>query len=241
MSNEILTNEKRVGGFTSSLIFKLCTSDRAGNAFGAPALTYIQEKKYEVKLGRSLDTGANSQAISWGTFMEQRVFNLIGFEYLITSDETDEHPIIKGWSGSKDLIVPKVKVSDIKCYQLKNFCAYADALATEDLEHIKKNFPKEYWQLVSNAIINEVPNAEAILYAPNVSELEEIRQMAFDYEGEDQYKYRFIAELPWYELPVIPDDSGYKNLNTFEFVVPENDIEFLTDRVKMAIKLRDKC
>ena len=238
--SSIITNKKRVGNFTSSNIYKLCTSNRKGDSFGAPGLTYIKEKRIEKGLGRSLDTGAYSRSIAWGNFMEQRVFDLIGFEHKMRSDETVHHPNIEGWAGSPDTIVPKVKVSDIKCYEPKNFALYAECLEKQDPELFKKDFAKEYWQLVSNAIINEVPKAEAILYMPYKSELEEIQEMAANYDGLDMWKYRFIYESEWWELSVLPDDSYYKNLNSFEFEVPKDDIDFLTERVELAIKMRDE-
>jgi len=147
------------------------------------------------------------------------------------------HPTIKGWSGSKDLIVPGLKVSDIKCYEPKNFALYTDVILKKNIELIKLEFPKEYWQLVSNAIINNVDSAEAITFMPYESELEEVRQMAENYDGPDQWKYRFIAESDKSSLPYLPNGGYYKNLNIFEFVVPQEDKEFLTNRVLKAIEL----
>jgi hypothetical protein len=239
MSN-IIENQLRVGAFTSSEIHRLCTFDRSGKNEGEPFFTYVEEKKREKRLKRSLDTGTSTRDTAWGIFLEQRVFEILGFEYSIKSDETKQHPTIKGWAGSSDLIVPNVKVSDIKCYGLNKFTQYADCLAKKDVELLKKDFKKEYWQLVSNSIINQVPNAEVILYAPYQSELPEIVEMVENYDGLDQYKYRFIAESTWHELNVIPDDSEYQNLNIFEFEVPKDDIEFLTERVIKAIELRDR-
>jgi len=232
----ITENKARIGSFTSSEIYKLIKTGTKGKEFSAPGLTYIQEKQIELRLQRSITTDSHSNAMAWGTFMEQYVFSLIGIEYKITSNVTDVHPTIKGWSGSKDLIQEGVKISDIKCYQPKNFALYADALASKDLERIKAEFPKEYWQLVSNAIINEVPKAEAILFMPYESELEEIKAMALAYEGADMWKYRFIYESDKSALPYIPDGGHYSNLNTFEFEVPQSDIDLLTERVELAIK-----
>lgn len=237
MSKEIATNELRRSNFTSSQIYKLCKSDRSGKGLGAPALTYIEEKRYESKLKRSLDNGAYSRDIIWGNLCERRVFELLGLEYEIKSDETKMHPIIPHWSGSADLVVTGQKIAEIKCYGLKKFCAYAEALESQDLERIKRDFEQEYWQMISNAAINEVPIAEAILYLPYENELPDIREMAEMYDGLDQYKYRFISECGAYELSVMPDNSGYKNLNRFEFKVPKEDIEFLTNRVIEATKL----
>ena len=232
----ITENKERIGSFTSSEIYKLIKKGTGKNEFSAPGLTYIEEKQLEIKLGRSIGVDAYSQAMAWGSFMELYVFSLIGTEYIITSNETDAHPTIKGWAGSKDLIVLGKKVSDIKCYQPKNFAQYTNALLKCDVENIKNNFPKEYWQLVSNAIINDVPNAEAITFMPYESELEDIREMAANYDGGDQWKYRFIAEADKSALPYLPDGGYYKNLNIFEFEISLEDKIILTERVKLAIK-----
>src|SRR5690606_39171938 len=131
--------------------------------------------------------------------------SLIGMEYKITSNKTDIHPTIKGWSGSKDLIVEGVKVSDIKCYQPLNFGRYTNVINSKNIALFKEERPKEYWQLVSNAIINKTPKAEAISFMPYESQLEEIREMAENYDGADQWKYRFISESHKSALPYLPD------------------------------------
>jgi hypothetical protein len=233
----ITENVERIGSFTSSQIYKLMTNNAKKDYFGKPGLTYIEEKKIEKRLGRSVTTETHSQAMAWGIFMEMVVFDKISFEYKITSNTTDTHPKIKEWAGSKDLFVEGVKVSDIKCYQPLNFAKYTDALLKKDVAFIRQNFPKEYWQLVSNAIINNTPNAEAITFMPYESELEEIREMAENYDGNDQWKYRFIAESHKSALPYLPNKGYYKNLNIFEFKVPEEDKKALTERVLMAIQL----
>lgn len=236
----ITENKERIGSFTSSEIYKLIKKGAGNKEFSAPGLTYIEEKQLELRLGRSISVDAYSQAMAWGSFMELYVFSLIGMEYEITSNETDVHPTIKSWSGSKDLIVKNKKVSDIKCYQPKNFAKYADALLKGDIEVLKKDFAKEYWQLVSNAIINDTPNAEAILFMPYESELEVISEMAANYDGIDQWKYRFIAEADKSALPYLPDGGYYKNLNIFEFEIPLEDKIILTERVKLGIKELEK-
>lgn len=232
----ITENIQRIGNFTSSEIWRLTTSDRKGVGFGPPAISYIEEKIIENKLGRSISTDVHTQSTAWGNFMELFVFSLIGMEYKITSNKTDVHPTIKGWSGSKDLIVDGVKVSDIKCYQPLNFARYTDTILAKDIEYLKENFKKEYWQLVSNAIINKTPKAEAISFMPYESQLEEIREMAENYDGADQWKYRFISESHKSALPYLPDGGYYKNINFFEFEVPQEDKDFLTSRVEMAIE-----
>ena len=135
----MVENIERIGSFTSSNIFKLMTLARNKVDFGKPALTYIHEKRMEKRMGRSLELESYSRAMAWGLFMESYVFSKIGIEYLITSKDTDVHPNIKGWSGSKDLIVPGLKVSDIKCYEPKKFGDYTDALLLGDIDRLKED------------------------------------------------------------------------------------------------------
>ena len=255
----ITENKERLGSFTSSEIYKLIPMgsapmneeelkkfkiDNPGSkkknkacGFGAAGLTYIQEKQIEKRMGRSIKTEVHTRSMAWGKFMEMFVFAKIGTAYEITSTSTDVHPTIKGWSGSKDLIIQGKMISEIKCYEPKHFALYTDALLSKDVNRIKKEFSEEYWQLVSNAVINQVPGAEAITFMPYEKDLEEIREMAENYEGSDQWKYRFIAESHKSALPYLPNKGYYKDLNKFSFVVPQEDIDLLTSRVEEAIKL----
>jgi hypothetical protein len=231
-----MNNEIRTANFTSSNIFKLMTTGKGAHGFGEKALTYIQEKRIESRIGRGLDNGAYSRDMAWGEFVEARVFDLLGLDYKIVSKDTFKHPQIKNWVGSPDLLT-KDSVGDIKCYQPKNFALYSDALLTGDLELIKKEFPKEYWQLISNAIICDKKYAEAVVYLPYKSELNDIRIMADNYEGVDQWRYRFIIEADDRELAHQIEGLYYKNLNQLKFEVPQQDIDLLTERVKLAITL----
>ena len=122
------------------------------------------------------------------------------------------------------------------------FAKYATALSTRDTDHIKSEFPDEYWQILSNAIIHGVPKGEAILYAPYESEMDEIRELAQDPEYLTEidmmpWEVRFITENSNSQLSVLPNDSSFKNLNIFEFELPTDDVIFLTKRIKMAEKL----
>lgn len=227
----ITENKLRIGNFTSSEIYRLLGSKSVRE-------NYIEEKRAERKLNRSLTLEAYSNDMAWGTFLQQRVHNLLGFEYILCTDETKPHPTVEGWSGSQDFIVPGLKVSELKCYQPKKFSTLTDALYTKDPEQIKDACPKEYWQAISNAIINQVPKAELITYMPYRSELETIRQMALEYDKADAWKYEFIFKRPDAWLAWLPDEGSiYKNLNLFEFDVPQTDIDFLTNQVEKAVKL----
>lgn len=227
----MLENKNRIGNFTSSQIYKLCGAP-------APIKTYVAKKNLERKLNTSIETEAYSQPMAWGTFLEQRVHEFLGLDYILCSNETDVHPTISSWAGSKDFIVKGKKVAELKCYQLENFALYTDAILSKDVKFIKEEFPKEYWQAVSNAIINNVKVAELISYCPFESELPEIKDMALNYSGDDAWKYRFIYESN--ALPCIKDGGFYNNLNTFSFEVPKEDIDFLTNRVLESQKKLNK-
>jgi len=238
---QTMNNSLRAGHFTSSMVYKLINKGRSGNEFSAPGVTYINEKILEKRFQSCLDGGAHTQVLAWGNFMELTLYSILGVQYKISSKETSLHPLYgEFWSGSKDLYTenPKTKVmesiAEIKCYQKKNFALYTDCLLKKDIELLKNEFPKEYWQIVSNAIIEGVDIGEAITYMPYVSEYEVIKEMAEDYEGADFWKYKFIRDLPVEDLPFIPNDGYYKNINKFSFIVPEEDKQLLTERILLA-------
>jgi hypothetical protein len=234
-----MNNINRWGKFTSSNIYKLIKLNPKGD-FQAPGLTYIQEKAIETRMQSCLDGNAHTQALAWGNFMELVVYSILGVQYQISSKETMPHPVHgKFWSGSKDLFTVdkngKIEsIAEIKCYQKKNFAQYTDCILKKDIELFKTEFPKEYWQIVSNACIDNVEIGEAITYMPYISEYEEIKEMAENYDGADAWKYKFIWDLPVSDLPFLPDGGYYKNINKFAFVVPQEDKDLLTSRILLA-------
>lgn len=221
----------RIGRFTSSEIYRLTSSGVKKDSYGAPFYTYVQEKKYEKKMGVSLNVDSYSRAGAWGQFLEKRVARLLGIELISTS--TILHPTISCWAGTPD-IMGADWVGDIKCYYPSGFASFYEALSENSIEVLKKEHKKEYWQLVSNAILTKKTKIRSIVYLPYLSDLEEIRQEVMDYEGDDIWKYRFIHEEKDSVLPHQSDLSAYKDLEQFEFIVPVEDIGFLEDRVKKA-------
>lgn len=227
----------RYGRFTSSQIYKLMTTNRKGDDFGAPALTYIEEKRLERKLKRTLTTDSYSKSMAWGNIIESYVFKLMPFSYDLVSNSTVVHPNFEFWAGTTDL-VSKGKISEIKCYEPKNFALYTEALMSGNLEVLKDKFPMEYWQMISNACILGVDTVEAISFMPYESEADDIKQHVLDYQEYDAWKYRFIYETiemgQSYKLPFLPNDSDFKNLNILTFEAPKEDKEELTHRVVKA-------
>jgi hypothetical protein len=214
------------------------TKDKAGTGFGAKAITYIQEKNLERKLGRSLEVEKHTRPMTWGLYLEHRVHGMLSISYEYVSQKTLVHPGIDLWVGSPDNVnIDESVVGDTKCWEPKAFAEYVDCLSLNDIELFKKEYPKEFWQLISNACILGMKYIEPIVYMPYESEIPDIRESVSNYDCEDPWNYRFIAEAPISELAYLPDGGYYKNLNIFRFPVPEADKQALTDGVIEAGKL----
>lgn len=208
--------------------------------FGDAAMTYIQEKKFERNLGRSLTEEINAKPVLWGKHLEGLVFELLSTAYRLTSKDTITHPDIAFWAGSPDGETSDA-VMDIKCpITLKSFCQLVqplyDGLAGMDainkIRDTHKDGDKYYWQLVSNAILTKKKFAELIVYCPYKSELETIRATA---EGDKRLYWIWAATDD--ELPYLIEGGYYKNINIIRFEVPEEDKELLTSRVIESGKL----
>lgn len=240
MSTEINNSTVRVGNFTSSEIFNLMTLNRKGDDFGAPALTYIEETNFKRLLGRSLNSDMNSRPTSWGNLVEAFVFDNIGLDFTYSSQITDIHPKIKYWVGSKDGTREgkNRSVIDIKCpFTMKSFVQLVKPLydgltgieAMSAVRESSKDGDKYYWQLVSNAIINGCDFAELIVYCPYKSSLPKITALA---EGNPDVKW--IAYASDSELPYLPDNGYFKDINIIRFEIPQSDKDLLTATVLKA-------
>lgn len=232
MEATINTNIERIGNITSSEIVALVNSKKTFD-------TYVYECNLERKLGRSISTETNSKPTSWGKLVEKRVFDILGMEYILSSNQTDLHPQIKYWAGSKDGIKHDEgkTVFDIKSpYTLKSFCQLADCETIEQVRNNHKDGEKYYWQLVSNACINDCQWAELIVYCPYQSELATIREMAANIDG-DQNKIAWINWSTDDDLPYLIKGGYYKNLHIIRFEVPQTDKDLLTTKVLEAGKL----
>ena len=240
-----MNNELRYGRFTSSKIGALTTTDKKGTGWGAPALTYIEEKWMERKLKRSLNAEVTSRPLEWGKIVEGVAFGKLDTSYEIVSEKTIVHPLHNFWSGSPDLIKhgENKSVCDIKCpYTLKSFCTFVDAWDSGGIDGIRKahkDGDTYYWQLVSNAILTNCTHAELILYMPFFEDLKQIQQEA------DNYSCSWLCFAHEIELPFLIKDGYYKSINVFSFEIPQNDIDLLTSKVIKAdseidLKLIDK-
>jgi hypothetical protein len=243
----IHNNHIRNGNFNSSEIVALMSQPTAslkkeGEIFGKAAYTFIEECNYERKLGRSISEESNARPLVWGKHLEGKVFDLLPMDYKLSSQETDVHPTINYWVGSKDGLKfgENKTVIDIKCpFTLKSFCQLVQPLydgltgieAINKIRDTHKDGEKYYWQLVSNAIINDCTHAELIVYMPYLSELDEIKSSA---EGVPELYFLSMASIN--ELPYLIDNGFYKNINIVNFEVPQEDKDLLTERVLKAGK-----
>lgn len=225
--DQVNQSKLRIGNFTSSEIVALTKDTKAKQ-------TYIDECNYERKLGRSIENESNAKPLTWGKLVEGRVFDLLGIEYQLVSQETILHPDISYWSGSPDAnkFDEGKTVGDIKApITLKSFCTLVEPLykglnGMDAMNWVRKNHKdgeKFFFQLVSNSILTKSKFAELIVYCPFKSELDAIREIVQCGDGEMQGKYGWINWATDDELPWLPDDGYYKNLNVIRFEVPTDE------------------
>ena len=236
----IITNQSRIGNFTSSEIHNLLSRAKNGKDLGKPALTYIENKNIEREMGISLGVESSGRPIDWGKHCEQFAFDNISLAYTITSDVTVVHPNYPFWVGSADGYNADT-VFDLKCPMTRK--SFFGLVAGKNIYSMRDGFErntakysahtdadKYYWQLVSNAAILGKKYAELIVYMPYQSELEIVKEAAKDI-------YNWIHYAADIELPYLPDNGKFKNINIMRFEVPQSDIDLLTASVVEASKL----
>lgn len=246
----------RIGRATSSDIVALVSNGRKKDEPGAPFYTYVQECVMERFFKQRLENDTEVLAMAWGKLCEKVVHKKLGLEYVFQSDVTYVHPVFSEWVGTPDgtkIVKTKVDtVTDTKCpLTRKAFYNLISALYDFDgLTVIKKNNvdlnevihlirkaskegEKYYWQLVSNACILDCEFAELIVYMPYFEDIEYIKTENQKLES----PYWLVERAKEDELPYIYKESGIDDLNVIRFKVPQEDKDFLTGRVKLAIDL----
>lgn len=232
-----MLSDNRNGNFTSSGIVALTTKGKAKGSIGKPYYTYIKSRKRERKLKRSIEVQSNAKPLSWGKLVEKIAFDQLGYEYELTSRETIFHESIPNWCGTPDGKKRPSTTFDIKCpISIDSYCDYADCV---DINEVRKNTKlgeENYWQIVSNSILQNTTHGELIIFVPYKSQLAEIRELADNFDG-DQNKIAWINWANDEDLPYLHEDGDYKNIVIFRFEIPQADKEFLTSRVLSANEL----
>jgi len=234
----MLDNTKRNGNFTSSEIHRLCGFDRSGKKPSAIFYSYVNEKHGEIDMNRSIKVQDKSKTSKWGLLMEVVLFNHLGLNYAMKSQDTIVSDKYEHFSGTPDLI-SEDKIGEIKCYYPLKFYNLTKCLLKKDVELLKKEFKAEYWQCVSNAILADKKKVELITFMPKYKELIdiiiEITETDFlTRNGLEEKDFYFILNDDIETLPYLPDDSKMESINRFEFEVPKEDVDFLLERIEMA-------
>ena len=239
-----LDKNLRDGYFTSSQISRLCASLKSGLPSSA-FYTYVEETYYSVMLGRSLGVEIKTVPIKWGQLMECVLFDMVGLEYTMQHKNTIASKTLQRHSGTPDLEQKGVKVGEIKCYYPKKFAELSLCLMKKDVDLLRKSFPSEYWQCISNAILTGVDTAELLCFMPTkenlIKVIEEVNnEDLLERNGLNPADYYFMStegkliEDIIESLPYLPEAAKLESVNTFEFKVPQADKEFLIDRVTLA-------
>lgn len=215
---------------------------------GQKAITYIRETNMERRLDGPLEIESNARPLLWGKLLEVILFAWLGIEYSLKSSETILHKILRWWAGSPDGEKTDTVIDMKAPYTRKSFCmlvqplydgltgkAAMDAIRfgykdNNGFDHDKHpDGEKYYWQLVGGAVLLNKKFAELIVYMPYESEVEAIKAEAM--KEKHGGKYFFISMANEGELPFLPEDGYYKNINIIRFEVPEEDKLLLTKRV----------
>lgn len=222
---------------------------------GKAAITYINQCNMERRLGRSLENELDAKPCNWGKFLEPLLFSLLDGEYTYNSSDTLTHPELDYWVGTPDgfKITENKTVVDAKCpFTLESFCKLTGPLyeGYEGMDAMKalingytaknglfqaahSDAEKYYWQIVSNACIDDCTHGELIVYCPYESELAVIQAQAVQSGEPSAY---FIANGSKKTLPNIPDEGFYQNINIISFEIPQEDKDLLTETVIKASK-----
>lgn len=239
-----MDNKKRQGRVTSSQAYRIMEGvTKPSKAF----YTYAKEISAEIILGCPVGTEVNARAVHWGSLMEHVLFdNLTGFDYEMTHNETIVSKISDFHSGTPDMEKPKICVGEIKCYYRSSFFEFSENLRKKNINIIKKEHKKEYWQVVSNSVLAETPNAELFSFMPKKKILlgvfEKIKDTDYlEQKGLNPSNYIYFTKENIESFNYIPDECDYPMISSFEFEVPKEDKELLCSRIKMMeeeVKLR---
>src|ERR1044072_1326539 len=226
---------------------------------GETVHTYVSECNMERSLGRSIEKDESAKPLNWGKFVEALVHGLLSTDYSLVSSDTVVNPLIPWWTGSVDGLkyigLHKDAVTDIKCpYTLKSFCqlvdplynglagidamnairfGWVDKMGIERKKH--KDGEKYFLEIVSNGCHHGTKYAELIVFVPFQCELEAIKHKALlDNQSGKNY---WLSMAQDDELPYLPENSLYTNINKIRFEVTEAMKMELTLRVLQAGKM----
>lgn len=207
--------------------------------------TYVDEVRRSRRAKRAMSTDTTTRSTAWGDLMEVMIHNRNNLSYVYGSKKTTVHPTIEMWSGSTDFITEDC-VTEAKGYQIDKGTQYYECLELCNKlgspEPLKDGYEQEYWQIVSGACIHGKKYGESVLYMPYFGDLPKVFETAMNINtGSDVWRFKAICDAieqeRYAELTYLVEDGDYKDLIRYRFEVPEADKLFLTNRIKLAVKL----
>lgn len=233
-----MDNTLRAGFFTSSQGHKVVASLKSGKP-SQTFFTYVKEVFSETLINRVGDVEIKARPVLWGSLMETVLFDRLDMGWTMTHKQTlvhDKYP--EFWSGTPDFIAEH-KIAEAKCYYPKNFGLLSAVLNKGNIGLLEDEFPKEYWQCVSNAILCKKDIAVLIAFMPYKKDLIELIQKIEDTayleeRGLAPEDYYWLTRADIEQLPYLPDDSPMSDINMMEFKVPQESKDFITERMILA-------
>lgn len=237
--NEVRENVKRVGNITSSGCGAMMTNGKQELGLGKPAITYLEERNMERQMQLPLDVEKTAKPLSWGKCCEGRIFDIIGEEYELVSEDSITHHTIDYWAGTPDAkkheMDGSLTVAEFKCpITRKSFMTCYNCNTIEEVREKHSDGEDYFQQIVSNAILVKAKFAELIVYMPYESELDAIVEAAKRMPEKKLYQYFWIANANYEELPYLKDLGPIQNIKVIRFEVKEADKVALTNRVKLC-------
>lgn len=238
-----MDNTLRAGFLTSSQASRVVASLKNGNPSSA-FYTYVKEVFAEEMMQRVYDTEVKSRPILWGSLMETVLFDRLGMGWTMTHKQTMVHEKYSDfWSGTPDFIAAE-KIAEAKCFQPKNFSLLSVAINYGDIDYLKEEFPKEYWQCVSNAMLAKKKTAVLVAFMPYrkdlVALIKEIEDTAYlEERGLNPEDYYWLTRSDIETMAYLPDDSPMDDINMLEFDIPQEDADLLEERMLLAKKEKD--
>lgn len=236
----MLNREPRIKKVTSSQASRLCASLKNGNPSSA-FYTYVEEVFSEHLLDADASVKVDVKAMRWGKLMEVVAVDLL-FPDSFDIHYDSEEPIINKdnpfHAGTPDFINGDT-VGEVKCYYNKKFALLTHCINQKNVDLFRNKFPSEYYQIVSNSILTGCKYGMIVTFLPKDETLNRVMDWISDPKWLENKKlspdYVFMTDdYDKGHLPCLGENAKIDQLNTFKFEVPQEDKDFLTERVELA-------
>ena len=175
-------HKQRMGRFTSSEIYTIVGKTAA---FTDGAHTYVMQQVAERLTGLSKET-PTTKAMQWGIDNEplakKWAAKIKGWE--IVDTEFVLHDTLN-WGGSGDGWIRNINAAcEVKCLDTVNHLK--EIKQSETYEDLKKNLPKRFWQVLSDAILRDCDKMVMIYFDPRIESKWALVIREYDIKQEDK-------------------------------------------------------